>query len=74
MGCSFIEEAMKATLKFNLPEEQREFSNAASAQLMASSMWDIQAAVRAALKHGEPSIERYRKALEEIREIASEYE
>ncbi len=41
---------------------------------MHSSMWEIQGVVRKALKYGEPSIENYRKALEEIREIAAEYE
>lgn len=61
-------------LEFNLPEEQAEFRNAVRADLMASAMWDIQQAVRNVLKHGEPSIERYFKALEEIREIAAEYE
>ncbi len=61
-------------LEFTLPEEQNEFRHATRSADMASAMWDIQAAVRAALNHGEPSIERYRKALEEIKEIAAEYE
>jgi hypothetical protein len=61
-------------LEFNLPEEQREFANAFRGGDMHSSMLEIQGVVRKALKYGEPSIENYRKALEEIREIAAEYE
>lgn len=61
-------------LEFNLPEEKDQFENATRACDMYASMWEIQGIVRDVLKYGEPSIERYRKALEEIKEIAAEYE
>ena len=61
-------------LEFNLPEEKDEFENASRACDMHSAMWEIQGVVRKALKYGEPSIESYRNALDEIREIAAEFE
>lgn len=44
---------MKATLEFNLPEEQEEFQNAAQAGKMSSAFWAIGNDVfRPARKHG----------------------
>ena len=61
-------------LEFNLPEEKDEFENASRACDMHSGLGEIQGVVRKALKYNEPSIESYLNALEEIREIAAEFE
>jgi hypothetical protein len=63
-----------ATLTFNLPEEQHSFNNAVHADDMSSALWDIQIAVRAVFKHGDVTKDRLVKTLEEIRNIASEFE
>lgn len=43
---------MKATLEFNLPEDQQQFTSATNANKYASILWDIRQEIRGILKHG----------------------
>jgi hypothetical protein len=57
---------MKATLSFNLPDEQGEFDAAQLGHKALTTLWDIDQRCRSLLKHGDPSDETARLA-EEIR-------
>jgi hypothetical protein len=57
---------MKATLSFNLPDEQGEFDAARLGHKALTALWDIDQRCRSLLKHGDPSEETARLA-EEIR-------
>jgi hypothetical protein len=57
---------MKATLKFNLPEDQAEFDFAVQGSKMYSALWDISQELRAIWKHEELSDEEF-KMVERIR-------
>jgi hypothetical protein len=57
---------MKATLSFNLPDEQGEFDAARLGRKALTTLWDIDQRCRSLLKHGQPSDETARLA-EEIR-------
>ena len=57
---------MKATLEFDLPDEQGEFDAARLGSQALATLWDIDQRCRSLLKHGEPSEETARLA-EEIR-------
>ena len=57
---------MKATLKFNLPEDQAEFDLAVQGSKMYSALWDISQELRAIWKHEELSDEEF-KMVERIR-------
>jgi hypothetical protein len=57
---------MKATLSFNLPDEQGEFDAARLGSKALMTLWDINERCRGLLKHGDPSDETARLA-EEIR-------
>jgi hypothetical protein len=57
---------MKATLSFNLPDEQGEFDAARLGSKALAALWDIDQRCRSLLKHGDPSEETARLA-EEIR-------
>ena len=57
---------MKATLTFNLPDEQGEFDAARLGSQALTTLWDIDQRCRSLLKHGDPSDETARLA-EEIR-------
>ena len=57
---------MKATLSFNLPDEQGEFDAARLGSKALTTLWDIDQRCRSLLKHGDPSDETARLA-EEIR-------
>lgn len=49
---------MKATLKFNLPEEQEEFKDAQKAPDYKGALWEVsQEIFRPARKHGYPDSE-----------------
>lgn len=61
---------MKATLTFDLPEEQGEHIAALRGGEAISMLAEIDRHCRQTLKHGEPS-EETRKALEEIRAMIS---
>lgn len=58
----------KATLTFQLPEEQAEFDAACRARQAISALWDIDQACRSLLKHGEPT-EAESALAERIREM-----
>jgi hypothetical protein len=57
---------MKATLSFNLPDEQGEFDAARLGHKALTTLWDIDQRCRSLLKHGDPSDETARLA-DEIR-------
>ena len=58
----------KATLQFNLPDEQSDFNAAIHGREALSILWDIDQRCRSLLKHGEPT-EEQAKLAEEIREM-----
>jgi len=47
----------RATLTFELPDEQREFLEAANAGELASALFEIEQRLRGIIKHGNPSEE-----------------
>jgi hypothetical protein len=57
---------MKATLKFNLPEDQAEFDFAVQGSKMYSALWDISQELRALWKYEELTDEEF-KIVEKIR-------
>jgi len=57
---------MKATLEFNLPDDQHEFDLAVQGSKMYSALWDISQELRAIWKHEELSDEEF-KMVERIR-------
>jgi hypothetical protein len=57
---------MKATLKFNLPEDQAEFDFAVQGSKMYSALWDISQELRAIWKYEELTDEEF-KIVEKIR-------
>ena len=59
---------MKATLTFNLPDEQADFNAAIRGREAISILWEIDQRCRSLLKHGEPT-EEQAKLAEEIREM-----
>ena len=58
---------MKATLEFNMPEDQVEFDFAVHGGKMYSALWDISQELRAIWKHEELSNEEF-KMVERIRD------
>jgi len=48
---------MKATLEFDLPDDQADFDAARLGRTALSALWDIDQKCRSALKHGEPGDE-----------------
>ena len=59
---------MIATLRFNLPDEQAEFTAAINGRKAFLCLWEIDQKLRSLLKHGEPSDAEARLA-EEIRQL-----
>jgi hypothetical protein len=57
---------MKATLQFNLPEEQGDFDAARLGRRALLALWEIDQRCRGLLKHGEPTEAEARLA-EEVR-------
>jgi hypothetical protein len=55
---------MKATLAFNLPDEQAEFDAARLGRAALSALWQIDQRCRSLIKHGEPTDEERRLAQE----------
>jgi hypothetical protein len=55
---------MKATLAFNLPDEQAEFDAARLGRAALSALWQIDQHCRSLLKHGEPTTQEGRLAKE----------
>jgi len=50
---------MKATLTFNLPQEDHEYSNAVDGSKMRSVLWDLDQWLRAKLKYEELSDDKH---------------
>jgi hypothetical protein len=57
---------MKATLSFNLPDEQGDFDAARLGSKALLTLWEIDQWCRSLMKHGDPTPEE-RKLAEEIR-------
>lgn len=55
---------MKATLTFNLPDEQGEFDAARLGRQALVCLWEIDQRCRSLLKHGDPTPEEARLARE----------
>ena len=58
---------MKATLKYNLPEDEFEFNNAVKSTKMYFALTEIKEEIRSVLKYGELRDEQY-KFIEEFNE------
>jgi hypothetical protein len=58
---------MKATLTFNLPDEEHEYSNAVDGSKMRHILWDVDQFLRAKMKYEELSDGAY-DAFKETRE------
>ena len=68
---------MKATLKFNLPEDEFEFNCAVKSTKMYFALTEIKDELRAILKHGELRDDQYKfidKMNERLHEILSDNE
>ena len=48
---------MKATLTFNLPDDQGDFDRARLGPMAISTLWDLDQHLRSLLKHGSPTDE-----------------
>jgi hypothetical protein len=59
---------MKATLAFDLPDDQGDFEAALLGREAISALWEIDQHCRAILKHGDPSDE-VRQLCETLREM-----
>ena len=59
---------MKATLAFDLPDDQGDFDAALLGREAISALWEIDQHCRAILKHGDPSDE-VRQLCETLREM-----
>ena len=57
-----------ATLRYNLPDEQGDFTAAINGRKALLCLWEIDQRLRSLLKHGEPSDAEARLA-EEIRQM-----
>lgn len=57
---------MKATLEFNLPEEQAEFEHAVRGREFYCALDDIKQAIRSALKYSDP---KDPELLEKLRDL-----
>ena len=56
-----------ATLRFNLPDEQSEFTAACHARAALATLWDLDNYLRSLLKHGELA-DDVREALQLVRD------
>jgi hypothetical protein len=66
---------MKATLTFNLPEEDHEYSNAVDGSKMRSVLWDLDQWLRAKLKYEELTDGKYdafKETRDQLRELLRE--
>lgn len=59
---------MKATIEFNLPEDQHEWDNAVKADAMFCVLWDVKQELRSLLKYQEITSEQY-DIVEKIQEF-----
>jgi hypothetical protein len=66
---------MKATLTFNLPEENHEYSNAVDGSKMRSALWELDQWLRAKLKYEELTDGKYdafKETRDELRKLLIE--
>jgi hypothetical protein len=66
---------MKATLTFNLPEENHEYANAVDGSKMRSALWELDQWLRAKLKYEELSDGQYdafKETRDELRRLLIE--
>jgi hypothetical protein len=66
---------MKATLTFNLPEENHEYSNAVDGSKMRSALWELDQWLRSKLKYEELSDGQYdafKETRDELRRLLIE--
>lgn len=61
---------MKATLEFNLPEEEHEFRASVAGPRLLNQLGELRQLVRLHLKHGDPKDSEAR--IEEIRDLLHE--
>tara|TARA_R100001460_G_scaffold18391_3_gene38991 strand:- start:468 stop:662 length:195 start_codon:yes stop_codon:yes gene_type:complete len=59
---------MKATLKYDLPDEQEEFDIAVKSRDYYNQLWEIDEYLRGLLKHGDREAQSTRQLAENIRE------
>jgi len=68
---------MKATLEFNLPEDQQEFDLATKAFKLWSVLWELDQSLRSKTKYAPDSLpqdkyDAYQEVRDELRELMSE--
>jgi hypothetical protein len=67
----------KATITFNLPDEQDDFNNAVHASDYKAVIWDLDQKLRAKIKYdetlNESSANAYQDARDMLRELISDY-
>lgn len=59
---------MRATLTYDLPEDQAEYDAARLGRQALSTLWEIDQRLRSLVKHGEPTAEQ-RQLADEIRQM-----
>ena len=59
---------MKATLEFNLPDEQLEFDNAVNGWRWSSIVWELDQHLRSQIKYNDKLTEEQYKVLQEVRD------
>ena len=64
---------MKATLKYDLPDEKEEFDIAVKSREYYCQLWEIDQHLRSLLKHGDPEAQSTRQLAENIRNMIEIY-
>jgi hypothetical protein len=64
---------MKATLKFNLPEEQVEFNLAVNGNKWSFVAWKIDQELRSKIKYSESITDEQRDVYQEVRNLINEF-
>lgn len=64
---------MKATLKFNLPEEQVEFNLAVNGNKWSFVVWKIDQELRSKIKYSESITDEQKDIYQEVRNLINEY-
>jgi hypothetical protein len=60
---------MKATIEFNLPDDQEDFQDAVNGQKWRLMVWDFDQHLRSQLKYNDKLSEEQYKVYEEIRDM-----
>ena len=64
---------MKATLEFNLPEEQVEFNLAVNGNKWSFVAWKVDQELRSKIKYSESITEEQRDIYQEVRNLINEF-